>query len=107
MPEKEIKSVFVKTFNQLFDNRNEILSNIKLVQKTLCSTDELEKKQDRLAGEMQVVSEMAHNAIRENASVAQDQTEYQKRYDELTKRYEESKAAYEKTSEEIAVRSRI
>ena len=104
LTEKEIKSVFVKAFNQLFDNRNEILSNIKLVQKTLCSTDELEKKQDRLAGEMQVVSEMAHNAIRENASVAQDQPEYQKRYDELTKRYEESKAAYEKTSEEIAVR---
>lgn len=104
LTEEEIKSGFVKAFNQLFESRNEILANISLVQKTLCSTDELEKEQDRLANEMQVVSEMAHNAIRENASVAQDQTEYQKRYDELTKRYEESKAAYEKTSEEIAAR---
>ena len=53
---------------------------------------------------MQLVSEMAQNAIRENATVVQDQTEYQNRYDELTKRYEESKTAYEKTSEEIAAR---
>ena len=104
LTEEEIKAIFIKAFNQLFANKNEILANLATVQKTICSTEKLEKEQTRLASEMQLVSEMAQNAIRENATVAQDQTEYQKRYDELTKRYEESKTAYEKTSEEIAAR---
>ena len=44
---------------------------------------------------------MAKNAIWKNAAVAQDQNEYQKRYDELVKQYEDTKAAYEKAVEQI------
>lgn len=102
--EEEIKAIFVKAFNRLFESRKEILENISLVQKTICSTDKLEAKQQKLANELQVVTEMAHNAIHQNATVAQDQTEYQVKYDELMKRYEDTKTAYEKTVEEIATR---
>ena len=80
---------------------NEILANIKTVQAEICNMEDLETEHDNLAREMQVVSEMAKNAIRKNASVAQDQNEYQKRYDELVKQYEDTKAAYEKTVEQI------
>ena len=104
LTEEEIKEIFVKAFNQLFSNKNEILANLIIVQEAICSTDELEAEQIRLANEMHLISKMAHNAIRENAAVAQDQAEYQNRYSELTKRYEESKAAYEKVSEEIMAR---
>ena len=102
--EEELKGIFVKAFNQLFESRKEILENISLVQKTICSTDKLETEQQRLASELQVVTEMAHNAIHQNATVAQDQAEYQVKYDELMKRYEDTKTAYEKTVEEIAIR---
>ncbi len=104
MTEDEIKATFIKAFNLLFESRKEILENISLVQKTICSTENLEEEQRRLAGELQVVTEMAHNAIQQNATIAQDQTEYQVKYDELMKRYEETKAAYEKTAEEIESR---
>lgn len=104
LTEDEITATFIKAFNQLFESRNEILENLKLVQNTICNTEALEAEQIRLANEMQVVSEMAHNAIQENATVSQDQTEYQKRYDELAKRYADTKAAYEKTGEEITSR---
>ena len=73
--EEEIKAIFIKAFNLLFANKNEILANLATVQKSICSTEKLEKEQTRLASEMQLVSEMAQNAIRENATVAQDQTE--------------------------------
>lgn len=43
----------------------------------------------------------AKNAIRKNAAVAQNQNEYQRRYDEWVKQYEDTKAAYEKTVEQI------
>ena len=47
------------------------------------------------------LSEIAKNAIRENATIAQDQGEYQKRYDEVVKRYEDAKADYEATVKQI------
>lgn len=101
LTEDEIKATFVTAFNRLFESRNEIITNIKMVQTEICNTADLETERDKLAREMQVVSEMAKNAIRKNASVAQDQNEYQKRYDELVKQYEDTKAAYEKTMGQI------
>lgn len=99
--EDEIKEIFVEAFNRLFESRAGIIENIKTVQESICNTGELEKERDRLANEMQVLSEMAKNAIRENATIAQDQKEYQKRYDEVVKRYEDVKADYEKTVKQI------
>ena len=95
------KATFVTAFNRLFESRNEILANIKTVQTEICNTADLETERDKLARERQVVSEMAKNAIRKNAAIAQDQNEYQKRYDELVKQYEDTKAAYEKKVEQI------
>lgn len=72
-----------------------------MVQTEICNMADFETERDKLAREMQVVSEMARNAIRKNAAIAQDQNEYQKRYDELVKQYEDTKIAYEKTVEQI------
>lgn len=99
--EDEIKEMFVEAFNRLFESRAGIIENIKTVQETICNTGALEKERDRLTNEMQVLSEMAKNAIRENATIAQDQGEYQKRYDEVVKRYEDAKADYEVTVKQI------
>ncbi len=101
LTEDEIKAAFVTAFNRLFESRNEILANIKTVQTEICNTADLEIERDKLAREMQVVWEMAKNAIRKNAAIAQGQNEYQKRYDELVKQYEDTKAAYEKKVEQI------
>lgn len=101
LTEDEIKAIFVIAFNRLFESRNEILANIKTVQTEICNTRDLKTERDKLAREMQVVSEMAKNAIRKNAAIAQDQNEYQKRCDELVKQYEDTKAVYEKTVEQI------
>ena len=99
--EDEIKEMFVKAFNRLFESRTEIIENIKAVKEAICNTATLEAERDRLANEMKVLSEIAKNAIRENAMIAQDQTEYQKRYDDVVKRYENAKTAYEETVRKI------
>lgn len=41
---------------------------------------------------MSVLAEMIQNIIAENARIAQDQEEYQKRYDSMVKRYDTAKA---------------
>ena len=50
---------------------------------------------------MEVVAEMIQQCIHENANVALDQAEYQKRYDGLTKRFESVKAKLEAVTGQI------
>ena len=49
--------------------------------------------------------EMTQNCIAENARIAQDQGEYQKRYNGLVERYEKVKALFDEMTEAIAERS--
>ena len=51
---------------------------------------------------MCVLAEMVQAAINENAHVALDQKEYQKRYDELATRYDGVKAEHDKVAGQIA-----
>ena len=63
-------------------------------------TEDLIIEKERLAGEMKTVAEKTHELINENARVAQDQIEYQKRFEEMDERcnglqiqYDEADAA--------------
>ena len=67
----------------------------------LFDTTDLEREQEELQQETQVVSDMVQQCIYENAHVALDQTEYQKRYDGLTERFEKAKARLDAVTDEI------
>ena len=101
LTEEEIKTAFVKAFNQLFDGKDKLLENLRSVRARICDTASLEAEQRKLASEMQVLADMVQNCISENARVAQNQEEYSKRYDELVSRYEEVKNKYDKTVQVI------
>ena len=53
---------------------------------------------------MAVLVEMTQNIVAENARVAQDQEEYQKRYDGLVKHYDEAKARYDEVVTAISAK---
>lgn len=53
---------------------------------------------------MTVLVEMTQNIVAENARVAQDQDEYQKRYDGLVRRYDEAKARYDEVIAAISAK---
>ena len=103
--EKEIKDAFVTAFNRLVTEREEIVSNATLVRQTLCDTTELEQEKANLQQELAVLVEMTQNCIAENARIAQDQGEYQKRYNGLVERYETVKARFDEVTDAIAERS--
>ena len=96
LTEEEIKAAFVKAFNKLFDEKNVPLENLKEVRTRICDTKKLEAEKIRLADELQVLADMVQNCISENARIAQNQTDYKKRYDEMVSRYDEVKAEYDK-----------
>lgn len=60
--------------------KKEIIANAEIIRKTLCVTDALQEEKDKLEEEMAVLVEMTQNIVAENARVAQNQDEYQKRY---------------------------
>lgn len=123
--EEEIKVAVVTAFNKLVTERaganvasrscastsasyasEEIAANARLVRQTLCDTAELEREKASLGQELAVLVEMTQNCIAENARIAQDQGEYQKRYNGLVERYEKAKARFDEVMEAIAERAR-
>ncbi len=93
--EDEVKAAFVSVFNQLVSERKEIITNAEIIRNALCVTDALQEEKRRLEDEMSVLVEMTQNIVAENARIAQDQEEYQKRYDGLVGRYDAAKARYD------------
>jgi DNA invertase Pin-like site-specific DNA recombinase len=102
--EEEIKSMFVTAVNKLFSNKKELIANMELIRKKLSDIKDLEDKRLSLHSEITVLVEMMQSMINKNARVAQDQTEYQKRYDELTLKYDKANAEFIKTEKQIAER---
>lgn len=99
--EDEVKALFIKAYNELIPEIKEIIANAELIRKTLCITDGLLKEKQKLEDEILVLVEMTQNLIAENARVAQDQEEYQKRYDGLVQRYETTKKEYDELIDKI------
>ncbi len=71
-------------------------------QATVFDLTDLLAEQANLNDEMQIVSQMMQDCIRQNATVAQDQAEYQKRFDALSDRFETAKAKHEAVAQQIS-----
>ncbi len=102
--EDEVKAAFVSAYNQLVSERAEIIANAEIIRQTLCRTDALEEEKHTLEDEMSVVVEMAQGIIAENARIAQNQDEYQKRYNALMERYDAAKARHDEVVETITAK---
>ena len=84
--------------------RKEIIANAELIRRTLCVTDSLQEEKRRLESEMVVLVDMVNNCIAENASIAQGQEEYQKRYDGMVAKYDAAKEKYDETIAAISAK---
>jgi predicted nuclease with TOPRIM domain len=74
---------------------------LNISQVTLCDTTELEKELETLITEMYIVAEQIQGIIAENSRMAQDQAEYERKYNILAEKYESIKTAYDDKSELI------
>lgn len=74
-------------------------------RKRLYDTSELEAERIQLQDEMNIVAEMIQQCVNENARVALDQAEYQKKYDGLADRFDRIKERLEAVG--IAITERM
>ena len=102
--EEEVKAAFISAYNQLVTEKKEIIANAEFIRKTLCVTNALQEEKRKLEEEMAVLVKMTQNIVAENARVAQDQDEYQKRYDGLVQRYDTAKARYDEVVAAISAK---
>ena len=69
--EEEVKAAFVRAMNEVITERDEIITNIKLIRQTVCDTAALEEERDKLQSEMEVVVELTQSCVEQNARTAQ------------------------------------
>jgi predicted nucleic acid-binding Zn-ribbon protein len=87
--------------NKLIIDKDSIISDFRLIEKTLFDTAELQKEQSALASELTITAELIQKCVAENARIALDQTEYQKRYDSLVERFETTKSRLSEAENQI------
>ena len=85
-----IQEKFLIAYNSLMENRNGIIEDCELMRQTLSDCSALDEEIERLTEEITVVAEMVKACVKENASSAQSQEDYNKKYNSLVKRYEKA-----------------
>jgi site-specific recombinases, DNA invertase pin homologs len=93
--------MFVSAVNQLITQKDAIIAALTVSLDTAFDLAGLKAEQAEVESEMAVVSALIEKCIYENAHVALDQVEYQKRYDGLTARFDTAKARHEALDEAI------
>ncbi|WP_236916049.1 recombinase zinc beta ribbon domain-containing protein [Clostridium sp. Cult2] len=88
--EDQIKEAFIKAFNSLIENKEEIIMGYEVILKELLDTTKLEKKVANIQNEMEVVEELFRKIVDENSRKAMDQKEYSKKYNDLVERYKKA-----------------
>lgn len=100
--EAEIKERFIKAMNILLTEKDDLIADFEAIKDTVFDTSALTQERAGLRAEMNVVAEQIEQYIAENARVAQNQDDYQKRYDSLGKRFDRTKARLEELEQSIA-----
>lgn len=87
-----IQQKFLIAYTRLMANRESVISDCTLMQQVLSDTTALDAEIDSLSDEIMFVSELVKTCVKENATSAQSQEEYAKKYNALLARYEKATA---------------
>ena len=97
-----IKDVFIRAFNDMISNKSEIISNLRENTAISSNMKVLISQRDAAKDEMAMLADIVQNLIAENARIAQDQKEYNKKYRLAMERYEAAKSKYEELAAQVA-----
>ena len=105
LTEDEIKELFLRAANQVIDQKEQFIAKYEQVLSRSLDTTAFESELSDLEAEINIAAELIEECIKENAHVALDQAEYQKRYDGLVARFDITKARYTEVTDLIAERT--
>ena len=102
LDEATIKARFLTAANILLAGRSDAIRTCEAAIKTVFDLTDLQAEQARLHGEMELLSGMMEESIRQNATVALDQAEYQKRFDNMSQRFDTVKQQHSDVTDRIS-----
>ena len=91
-----VQRLFTQAYNGMMENREQIIKDCETMRRALTDFAELDAEIERQLEETQVVAELVKAAVKENASTAQSQEAYLRKYEALTERYEKAAAELER-----------
>ena len=97
--------MFITAYNRLMSNRKQILEDCELMRRTLTKLESLDAQIKQLTGEAQLVEDLVRTVVKENATTAQSQEAYLKRYKTLTQQYVTITKEMERLQQERILRS--
>lgn len=95
-----IKQLFLKAYNQLMKNRQQLIESCEVMRKAVNNCEKLDAEIENLSEEIKVVAELVNQCIKKNAASEQSQEEYTRKYNRLVKRYENAMARLKEVSAE-------
>ena len=104
LTEEEVKAAFIRAANKLVEEREWLLADLREIQATYSGTDEREERLRELDERLNAEADAVQELIAENARVAQNQDDYNRRYDEAVSRFETTKAERDALAAEIRQR---
>lgn len=87
LKEDEIQTLFLQAANKLLKNKKEIVATHQEITRIIFDTSALEKEQETLEEELNIIVDKVNNCINENARKLQDQDEYEKKYTRLVDKF--------------------
>lgn len=105
LTEEEIKEKFIRAYNLVMCDKQQVINDTLAVIEMLMGTDELDLEIAERQARIDEISKAVSVMVKENARTVQDQIEFARRYDDLTKQYEEHKAALDKAVKEKAYKT--
>ncbi|MDY5646504.1 MAG: hypothetical protein SPF22_05805, partial [Candidatus Onthovivens sp.] len=82
---------------RIIDDTNEVIT-------LLSDTAEIEKRINDATAEIEIVAGLVEKLVQENASMIQDQDDYETRYQSLTERYDKAKDELETANNELLLK---
>ena len=102
LTDEEIQGFYLSALRRLLADKDEIIAAFEDAKDLAFDLGDLTAEQSNLQNELLVVSELMHQCINENAHIALDQADYQKRYNGLTDRFDEAKTRLEAVTGKIS-----
>ena len=96
MTDEQIKEEFVKVFNNLISNKEEVIKDCENTVLTLINTEGIDSKISKLQEESEIIVELMKSLIYENSRKVMNQDGYNKKYNSYTEKYEKIKSELSK-----------
>ena len=100
-----VQAQFITAYNRLMRDRRLLVEDCELMRTSLTDFALLDAQIEKAEEEANVVAELVNGLVRENASTAQSQDAYLRKYEALTQRYEAAKAELDRLLKERTLRS--